>query len=67
MEHKTRIPWPDLDTGEAIYHWLIANVGPDEVDWRLKPNNWWPPRNIKNFNLEFKREEDKIKFILKWC
>ncbi len=67
MEHKTRIPWPDPDDGEAIFKWLFNKVGELDVDWTYRKGSDYPLINMKNLNLSFEREDDKIRFILKWC
>jgi len=66
MEFKTRMPWPDPDTGEKIYKWLLDNVGELDVDWTYRKGSDYPLIKMKNLNHSFKRYEDKIKFILKW-
>lgn len=82
MEHKTRNPWPgelefktrillpEPDEGEKIFKWLLDNVGKLDVDWHYrKASDLFPSPGpkMKNLNLSFKRDEDRIKFILKWC
>ncbi len=61
------MPWPDPDDGEKIFKWLLNNVGELDVDLTYRRWSEYPYRKMRNLNLKFKREEDMIKFILKWC
>lgn len=70
LEFKTRMPWPDPDDAEEIFKWMHDNIGKMDVDWFYrKGSDLFPSPSpaMKNLNLSFKRDEDRIKFILKWC
>ena len=76
FEHKTRIPLSSLKDDAAfdeLFKWLTDNVGEEDVAWKYRKNvpqegKLLPPVNVMhNLNLSFVREEDKVKFILKWC
>ncbi len=41
--------------------WLQDEVGENHKDWE-----WWWSTASKAWLFEFKREEDKVKFILRW-
>lgn len=43
----------------SIIEWLIENIG-DRVLWRVGQNY------DSTYTFRFKREEDKVKFILRW-
>lgn len=59
-----------------ICEWLLDNIGPPGEDWSInvnmevaeffgyKVNSREPGRLIEIFNIGFKSEEDKVKFIL---
>ena len=41
--------------------WLLSNVGINHEDWE-----WWWDGSVRSYKFEFKHEEDKVKFILRW-
>ena len=76
FEFKTRIPLtqlPDDAAYEKLFAWLNLHVGEEDVAWKYRknvpaPGKLLPPVNVMhNLNLSFKHDEDRIKFILKWC
>ena len=76
FEHKTRIPLSSLKDDAAfdeLFKWLTDNVGEEDVAWKYRknvpaPGKLLPPvHKMYNLNLSFKHDEDRIKFILKWC
>ncbi len=42
-------------------YWLLYNIGTNHVNWEW----WWDGKDIC-WKFEFKEEEDKVKFILRW-
>ena len=44
--------------------WLEENVGVHWVDWDINTSRG--PGHIMWYNFEFKHEDDKVKFILRW-
>ena len=44
-----------------LAHWLIYNVGRNNKNWE-----WWWDDKDACCKFEFKEEEDKVKFILRW-
>ena len=76
FEHKTRIPLSSLKDDAAfdeLFKWLTDNVGEEDVAWKYRKNipqkgKLLPPvGKMRNLNLSFNREDDKIMFMLKWC
>lgn len=41
--------------------WLLENVGINHKNWE-----WWYDSNEDSWKFEFKNEEDKVMFILRW-
>ena len=76
FEHKTRIPLSSLKDDaafDALFKWLTDNVGEEGVAWKYRKNvpqegKLFPPvKKMRNLNLSFEREDDKIMFMLRWC
>ena len=72
LQYKTRIPLSSLKDDAAfdeLFKWLTDNVGELGIDWHYRKNLPFPspPVKMNNLNVSFKRDEDRIKFILKWC
>ena len=47
-------------------NWLESEVGKKEVDWIWLFVSRTGPSEKGQWRVEFKREEDKVKFILRW-
>ena len=73
---KYQVPAPRGRRLKDIRKWLLENVGKPDEDWsisvdievveffgrKLTPNE--PDRLTEMFNVGFRNEEDKVKFIL---
>ncbi len=45
-----------------LAYWLLFNVGSNHINWE-----WlWESYPVMCWKFEFKEEEDKVKFILRW-
>ena len=44
-----------------LANWLLDYVGENHKDWE-----WWWSTGCNSYLFEFKNEEDKVKFILRW-
>lgn len=41
--------------------WLLKYIGENHKNWE-----WWWSTDLQSYSFEFKNEEDKVKFILRW-
>ena len=46
---------------DELGSWLINTVGENHINWE-----WWWNMHQNKYLFEFKYEEDKVKFILRW-
>lgn len=50
-----------------LAYWLLYNIGTNHEDWEWWWDSEWPSSgHSAGWKFEFKEEEDKVKFILRW-
>lgn len=54
-----------VDHSQSCHDWLIEEIGFRDVDWEYSESMLFKTSEWHRI-IRFKREEDKVKFILRW-